>query len=283
LDYESISKLEIIGEDRNRVMTNAIKGGASSAPLKHSSDDQLSQVQLGSAYPLDDEAERKISMARLSYPPRPVERFFTDGAEKKRALQNSSIDLAFGCDKSGKTWQSDIKEKLAGCLAAEAGPRQRPQACDGTYLRKSAVPLPGPSIDDEDLSGGIDKSSITETKASFSAPSEKGTIELAKSFAPTLGKDLQASHFEIANGQRKTCGGWKAAQKEEMALNATQKYAAERPTAFEHLSKELRQSSLFIGKDEVDYSSAASRRLQRTKSVPGMGRYAYYGMFTVGR
>eukprot|EP00435_Cladocopium_sp_Y103_P061195 s321_g22.t2 len=46
------------------------------------------------------------------------------------------------------------------------------------------------------------------------------------SFADTVGKDLRASHIDIANGAEKSCAHWKAVQASEMANYATMSYCA---------------------------------------------------------
>ena len=50
------------------------------------------------------------------------------------------------------------------------------------------------------------------------------------SFADTVGKDLRASHIDIANGAEKSCAHWKAGDVSQKSLNIASKSAILRPS-----------------------------------------------------
>ena len=67
-----------------------------------------------------------------------------------------------------------------------------------------------------------------------------------------VGKDLRASHIDIANGAEKSCGHWRAVQTSEMAQNAREKFSCRKPEGYYHLIAELRKSSVPLGANLVD-------------------------------
>merc|ERR550537_1743194 len=98
---------------------------------------------------------------------------------------------------------------------------------------------------------------VTETKNKFSNPGEP---TLAVSFAATRGKELQQHSWDHAMGRQKSTTQWMPAGKEEMARKAVEKFQPTHP-------KLLRASSVYLGKDGVDWPSPKGG-MPRSLSMP---------------
>merc|ERR1712225_6750 len=64
------------------------------------------------------------------------------------------------------------------------------------------------------------------------------------SYAATLGKDLRASHIDIAQGHEKTTKNWVPVCHGALNDNQEAKWSCKQPDAFDQLGIELRKSSV---------------------------------------
>eukprot|EP00442_Polarella_glacialis_P024640 CAMPEP_0115070530 /NCGR_PEP_ID=MMETSP0227-20121206/13165_1 /TAXON_ID=89957 /ORGANISM="Polarella glacialis, Strain CCMP 1383" /LENGTH=222 /DNA_ID=CAMNT_0002457055 /DNA_START=158 /DNA_END=826 /DNA_ORIENTATION=+ len=161
-------------------------------------------------------------------------------------LKASHIDLSVGQSRTGKHWQSSQSSEMFRNAAQKFG-CAKPEGLGhlGEELRKSSI-----SFSDRDEGSAFPQS---EQKSRFITPAK---VEQAPNVAETVGKDLRASHIDIANGANTECKHWKSMLNLEMEKNAKEKFECRKPTAFEHLSKELRKSSVPLGNINRDDDDA---------------------------
>mmetsp|Transcript_18907 Transcript_18907/g.44874 ORF Transcript_18907/g.44874 Transcript_18907/m.44874 type:complete len:238 (-) Transcript_18907:66-779(-) len=150
-------------------------------------------------------------------------------------LKSSHIDLAFGASKSCKHWSSALTEEMSR-NQDEKFNCKKPEGFEflGAELRKSSISFGERS--EENL--------LSHQKQQFTAPPK---VKQMASFADTVGKDLRASHIDIANGADKSSSHWKAVQTSEMAQFAREKFECRKPEGYCHLIAELRKSSVPLG------------------------------------
>lgn len=185
---------------------------------------------------------------------------------KVRALQKSNIDLAFGVEKTGKDWKSDQVDTMAANCERKFACEGRPGPIDGSSNYKSTVQFGDHEMHDHRPVEGVDER-VSESKCQFINP---GKPKMAVSYAATRGKELQQHSWDNAMGREKTTTQWITHEKDTMARNAWEKYSAMKPNIDPRLSKELRQSSVFLGKDAVEWPT--QDRLVRSTSMPSMPR-----------
>ncbi|CAK9036446.1 Hypothetical protein (Fragment) [Durusdinium trenchii] len=150
-------------------------------------------------------------------------------------LRAPHIDLAFGASKSCKHWVAALTDEMSR-NEYDKFHCKKPDGFEalGAELRKSHI-----SFGERSEVGAQ-----SHQKMAFGAPPK---VAQMASFADTVGKDLRASHIDIANGAEKSCGHWKAVQTSEMAQYAREKFSCRKPEGFYHLIAELRKSSVPLG------------------------------------
>eukprot|EP00933_Yihiella_yeosuensis_P028048 TRINITY_DN21856_c0_g1_i1.p1 TRINITY_DN21856_c0_g1~~TRINITY_DN21856_c0_g1_i1.p1 ORF type:complete len:223 (+),score=57.54 TRINITY_DN21856_c0_g1_i1:49-717(+) len=158
-----------------------------------------------------------------------------DAFDHSAELKASHIDLAVGCDRSCKHWQSSLTAEMSRNEESKFACGQ-PKGFDelAHELRKSSV-----SFSDRAIAP-----SQSEQKCRFNVPPK---VEQAPNVAETVGKDLRASHIDISNGGGTSCAHWQAAGQAEMSAYAKEKFECKKPGGFEALGKELRKSSVPLG------------------------------------
>jgi len=199
--------------------------------------------------------------------PLPILQSAAENKRKLQSIQKSSIDLAFGVEKTGKAWQSDQKESLANDADRKWACEGRPGAIDGSRNYKTQVQL------GDHFSPNVDQY-VTEAKCQFAAPSNPESVV---SYAATLGKELMQHNWDNAMGRNKTTTQWMPANKTELARMAPEKFQARRPALDPALAKALRQSSVYLGKDAVEWGSR-NQGIMRSRSTPGVIRTAALGV-----
>uniref|UniRef100_A0A7S1MLL4 Uncharacterized protein n=1 Tax=Alexandrium catenella TaxID=2925 RepID=A0A7S1MLL4_ALECA len=149
-------------------------------------------------------------------------------------LRQSHWDLAFGSEKTGREWQSVLTEQMSSNLESKFG-CSKPEGMKGiaSELRRSSIAL----------SCGNLVAYQSEQHSRY----QPNNGRPAESYSDLLGKDLRASHIDIANGQDKSTRTWRGVNKGDMSQHAREKYQCEKPRGFEELSKELRKSSVPLG------------------------------------
>merc|ERR1711865_40818 len=172
-------------------------------------------------------------------------------------LQKSSIDLAFGVEKTGKAWQTDTHAKMANNVEAKFACIGKPSPIDGTRNYKSTVQL-------GDNPYGVADIHQTESQAGYSVPVNP---ERAFNYAATLGKELRQHSWDNAMGRLKTTTNWMPANSAEMARKQVEKFDCSKPQVDPRLQAELRKSNIYMGKDRVDW---APNGMQRALSMPGL-------------
>lgn len=226
-----------------------------------------SSVAVGFEKSRENSGKVSITETKQKYTEQPIGDLqdASENLKKKQALMSSRIDLAAGGDKSCKAWQSDLTESFSSNVD-EKFACQRQQPFDGSILRKSEV-LIGRQ--------GAPAAYETETKTQFAVPVDP---ERALNYASTLGKELRAHSWDHAELENKVTTQWYSRQAAEMAHKADEKFNCAKPTAFDALAKQLRQSNLYLGKDDVDFTVGGRRQqgLPRTRSVPGVIGHARY-------
>lgn len=161
--------------------------------------------------------------------------------QRRQAVENgddlraSHIDLAFGASRSCKHWVAALTDEMSRNEEDKFNCK-RPDGFEalGTELRKSHI----------SFGERYEPTCQSQQKVNFGAPPK---VSQLASFADTVGKDLRASHIDIANGAEKSCAHWKAMQTSEMARNAKEKFSCRKPEGFYHLIAELRKSSVPLG------------------------------------
>eukprot|EP00930_Biecheleria_cincta_P021123 TRINITY_DN15723_c0_g1_i2.p1 TRINITY_DN15723_c0_g1~~TRINITY_DN15723_c0_g1_i2.p1 ORF type:complete len:225 (-),score=45.93 TRINITY_DN15723_c0_g1_i2:97-771(-) len=150
-------------------------------------------------------------------------------------LKASHIDMAVGVPRTCSHWQAAQSAEMSRNAAAKFS-CEKPKGFEqlGEELRKSSVTFSDRKLPEQ----------LTEQKRSFGQPEY---IEQAASYAASLGKDLRASHIDVANGRDKNCGHWQGMQKFEMHEYAKEKFACKKPAGFDHLIAELRKSNVPLG------------------------------------
>jgi len=156
--------------------------------------------------------------------------------ELKARLRKPNIHLAYGQASGCETWMAVQTEEFS--RAEDAKYECKPPADSAeriAELRCSKVSF--------DLPGGHGPRT-SEQKSRFI---DHQNADQVVNFAETLGKDLRASHIDIANGGVKSTDQWRGVGGEEMSRHAKDKFQCEKPSGFEALSKELRKSSVPLG------------------------------------
>lgn len=216
-----------------------------------------SHINIGFERPGEVELRRQTE-TKQSYvaQPLPIRQSAEETRSKVAALQKSNIDLAFGVEKTGKAWKADQTEHLAANVEAKYNCEQV-APIDGARNYKSVVHFGDHAPGEEDVR-------VSETKCQYADP---GKPERAVSYASTLGKELRQHSWDNAMGRVKSTASWQTAQNAEMSRKATEKFQVVKPTVDPRLSKALRQSSVYLGKDGADWPEQGG--LQRSFSMPG--------------
>jgi len=220
-----------------------------------------SNIEIGFNRPGEPQGmQAACSETKQSYITKPMPKLqsASENLQRKAELQVSSIDLAFGADKSCKTWQTDQSESLA-FQADKKYACEPPKAVDGSFNYKTSVQL----ADESTAPGSYE----TQSKGTYKTPVQ---FEQLKNYASTLGKELQQHSWEL--GEQKTTSEWMPWQKAEMARMQKEKFEARKPAAFAYLKTQLQKSSLYLGKDDVDFESHDHRVIAKAASVPGLMR-----------
>jgi hypothetical protein len=232
---------------------------------------RASHISLGFVLSKENEGRSRISETKQSYIKQP-DPGLVSAAENKarlRALQASNIDLAAGEEKCGRHWRTDQSESLAANME-DKFQDQRPLPADGSKNYRSQVEI------------GFSPSKNrfeTESKCQYAVPENP---EPTVGYAATLGKELQAHSWDHAEHQAKTTSQWHSAQTDEMSRKAIEKFSCRPPPAFDELKRHLRASSLYLGKDEVDFTVGGRRQeegvhpsVHRKLSMPQLGHGIY--------
>jgi len=222
-----------------------------------------SQINFGFERPADAEAllrARRQTETKESYvaQPLPILQTAEENKEKQATLQKSHIDLAFGVEKTGRNWGTDMAEKMAANTDLKYVP-ERAAPIDGKRNYKSMVPF-----GDNGLVFGESEARVTESKAQYADP---GNPARAHNYAATLGKELRQHSWDNAMGRDKTTDYWMSAQSAAMGRNAYEKFDCCKPQVDPRLSKQLRQSTIFLGGEKADWPAQG---MQRALSMPGL-------------
>eukprot|EP00440_Ansanella_granifera_P072657 gb/GFBE01078844.1/.p1 GENE.gb/GFBE01078844.1/~~gb/GFBE01078844.1/.p1 ORF type:complete len:233 (+),score=54.70 gb/GFBE01078844.1/:1-699(+) len=195
--------------------------------------EDLRGVHWALSYVPNQPSKTETKMAYIQHPSYRRQASVENGAD----LKASHIDLSVGESRSGKHWQSALTAEMSRNAADKFNCKQ-PGGFQqlGAELRKSSL-----SFGDRADGGSAHE---TEQKARYGAPPP---VEQATSFADTVGKDLRASHIDIANGRDTRASHWQSMQSSEMAEFAKEKFNCRKPAGFDHLIAELRKSSVPLG------------------------------------
>jgi len=216
-----------------------------------------SHIDIGFERPGDVQFRRHTE-TKQSYceQPLPILQSAEANKQKLQSLQKSNIDLAFGVPKTCKGWHTDMSEKMAANVDAKyACARNDP--IDGSRNYRSEVNF-------GDSPPGVADVHVSESKCQYGDP---GKPTVAVSFAATRGRELQQHSWDNAMGRLKTTTHWMPAQSAEMAWKAPEKFDVSKPVIDPRLQKELRQSSIYLGKDAVAWPAQG---IQRSLSMPGL-------------
>lgn len=218
-----------------------------------------SHIDVGFERPGEVEFRRQTE-TKQSYvqQPLPILQSAAANKEKQQMLQKSSIDLAFGVEKTGKAWQTDMSDKMLANLDRKFACEGRPAAIDGSSNYKSQVQI-------GDHPPGVLNEYVTETKCQFADP---GRPQQLPSYAATRGKELQQHSWDFAMGRLKTTSHWMTQENAEMSRKAADKYLNRQQNIDPRLAKELRSSSVYMGKDTVEWPRQGG--MPRSLSMPGM-------------
>jgi len=147
-------------------------------------------------------------------------------------LRETHWDLAFGCEKSARDWQSVLTEQLASNVESKFGcEKPRGMEAIASELRKSNIAL----------SCGNLVAYQSEQHGRYIPPNSRP----AECYSKTLGRDLRSSHVDLSNGAAKTGKNWQTIEKGEMARHSREKYHCEKPRGFD--SREMRKSAVPLG------------------------------------
>jgi len=230
-----------------------------------------SHIDIGFERPGEVEFRRQTE-TKQSYiqRPLPIQQSAAENKEKQQSLQKSSIDMAFGDPKSCKAWQTDQREKMAANSDRKFACEGRPAPIDGSRNYISGVNLGDNPV-------GVSDEYVTETKCKFAAPENP---EQAVSYSGTIGKELQQHNWDFAMGRQKTTTQWIPAQQLEFARKAPEKFTCSKPTVDPTLAKALRQSSVFLGADPVEWPRHEG--VIRSMSMPSLPRGPLRGSAGLG-
>merc|ERR1712192_28404 len=223
---------------------------------------RASNVEIGFDRPGEPQGmQAACSESKQCYVKKPLPKLQSaaENLQRKVDLQNSNIDLAFGQDKSAKTWQTDLSEMFAFQADKKYG-FEPPKPVDGSANYRTNVRL-------ADDSHPYPSNFESVSKAQYKTPEN---VEHLKNYAATLGKELRQHSWDL--GAVRTTSEWMPWQKAEMSRKQKEKFEVRKPAAFSHLKKELQKSSLFLGADDVDYESGEHRVISKAASVPGLVR-----------
>jgi len=264
--YEDSRPLKLQSETRDAMFStmrdNAVRTAARevlAAPSRASVGLALRKSHIDIGFERPGEVEfRRQTETKASFIPKPLPVLQSAAAnkEKQQKLQKSNIDLAFGVEKTGRSWITDQTESLAANAERKFACEGRPTAIDGSRNYKSGINL-------GDHGPGAFNEYVTEAKGQFADP---GKPEQLPSYAATRGKELQQHSWDNAMGREKTTTQWMPAGKAEMARNAAAKFAVVKQEVDPRLAKELRKSSITFGSDAIEWPMG----VRRSVSMPGL-------------
>lgn len=198
--------------------------------------------------------ESPKSEIKRHYTPKPWGPAQLNG-ELKRFLKQTSVDNAYGQPKNCSDWQSAQKEAL-GANAQDKYGSKPPDAFDNlkAELRRSSVPM---KMEGCASSPGM----LSESKGAYvEQPYERAEYQ------SQLAEDLRRSHVDIANGAPKSASHWRGEGGKAMAQHAREKFECAKPKAFDHLSTELRKSSVPLHADFMIRGAAGGGAYGRSLS-----------------
>jgi len=190
----------------------------------------------------------QTSESRTNYVAKPFAKsanFNHLGAE----LRKENIDHAYGHVKTCSHWTAVDREEMSR-NALEKFACAQPTGFQhlAKELRKSNLPI-------KDLRAL--PRATSETRMQYvEKPYSK-----QESYAETLGKDLKASHIDIAQGHEHNTKNWVPVMHSALNANQEEKWACAKPAAFDQLGVELRKSNVPL--------AGAGEDFMMRKAVPG--------------
>lgn len=220
-----------------------------------------SNINIGFDRPSEVESRRRTETKSV-YIERPMPKLQSAEENKQRLvkLRESHIDLAFGVPKTGKSWQTDQAAQLCDNADKKFACEGRPSPFDGSRNYKSKIHLGNNVVPDR---------WETETKRQYAPATNSGDRPMKADVIPICREALEAHNWDHAMGRQKTTTKWRPAQSAEYARKAEEKYNCIKPTVDPSLERKLRASSIYLGKDQVDYLSQHGRVLTQSSSAPG--------------
>eukprot|EP00927_Polykrikos_kofoidii_P061985 TRINITY_DN56806_c0_g1_i1.p1 TRINITY_DN56806_c0_g1~~TRINITY_DN56806_c0_g1_i1.p1 ORF type:complete len:275 (-),score=42.03 TRINITY_DN56806_c0_g1_i1:169-993(-) len=222
-----------MSESRRRVVVDAIMNTKPSESLRLG--EQLSRSHLRLGTKCLSAPPGAMSEARDRYVPMKLAP--ADLGDRAAALKKTSVDNAYGHPKNCALWKAVDKEELSR-HAAEKFACQPPSGFQelAKDLRKSNVMLSElPS-----KHRPWDLNPRSEQKSNY----VPGPSTVQAGFAATLGKDLRASHYDVAGGKERNCSEWVPTLKASQQDHQDEKWNCRKPKGFEELGVELRKSSV---------------------------------------
>jgi hypothetical protein len=228
-ERQSETTERFFSQARNKEVMAAVAKKETPESLKLGTVLRQSHVRLGTkclAAPPGQSSE-----SRMQYTAKPQSKsanFNHLGAE----LRKANIDHSYGQSKTCSHWTAVDREEMSR-NAVEKFACETPQGFQhlAKELRKSSLPIK----DLREQPKATTESRLAYVEKPYSAQ---------QSYADTLGKDLRASHIDIAQGHEKSTRNWVPVCHSALNANQEEKWACEKPSAFDQLGVELRKSSV---------------------------------------
>lgn len=197
-------------------------------------------------------------------------------SSRRKELQESRIDLSVGCDKSGKHWQTDQSDTMSSHAEAKYA-CQRVAGFNNRSNYTSQVPL-GYLRPDEVDADATAMHYQTSHQMQYMKPCGE---EMTRSLSGTLGqcnasRALRASSFDIGNGMGRTGTDWQSNSADEMNRVARTAHMVNgvghpgQKSKNAEMSQALRQSTIVLGEDPVDYNTSARGQVFKSASTSGL-------------
>jgi hypothetical protein len=248
-ERQSEAKERFFSEARAGEVTRAVATKETPESLKLGTVLRQSHVRLGTkclAAPPGQTSEQRTQY--VEQPRSKNVNFNHLGAE----LRKANIDNAYGHEKKCNHWTSVDREEMSR-HAADKFACRIPSGFQHLQkeLRKSNLPLQDPRP--------VPRSQ-SETRSKY----VEKPYSAQQSYASTLGKDLRASHIDIAQGHEKHTRSWVPCTMASLDDHHEEKWACKQPEAFDQLGIELRKSSVPL--------SGAGEDFMMRKPTVGMPR-----------
>mmetsp|Transcript_66373 Transcript_66373/g.158811 ORF Transcript_66373/g.158811 Transcript_66373/m.158811 type:complete len:289 (-) Transcript_66373:124-990(-) len=239
--FESEAGHHFFSNARGQVMREACSQAEEPESLQLGKELRKSHIQLSYAG-----GSLGISESKQRFRPLPFSK-----VPSCKAICQNNIDLAAGEAKSASGWQPVGRSDLS-LGADQKFACKKPRAFEelGYELRKSSIPL-------NPTHGGARES---ESKMQFN----QKPIYMQDSYGKTLGKELRTSHLDFG-GSNRSAAGWRGLGTESMASGEPEKFSCTRPEGFDELGVQLRQTSIDLGRDKVEYTRASPIGLPVTR------------------